>query len=161
MKSKVTPNSVACVLTVFHSFSLAGNCFILAISHRLKSNRDSVSGFQLYQSDPSGNYVGWQVSLSCVHLKHLSQVQATAIGSNSQTAQSILKTEYDSELSLEAAKALTLQVLKKIMDVTALSEETVEIIEMTLAGDDNPQVTTRFLSEAEIVQLANERDTRT
>lgn len=50
---------------------------------------------------------------------------------------------------------------KKIMDVTALSEETVEIIEMTLAGDDNPQVTTRFLSEAEIVQLANERDTRT
>jgi len=107
---------------------------------------DNVSGFQLYQSDPSGNYVGWQ---------------ATAIGSNSQTAQSILKTEYNSELSLEAAKALTLRVLKKIMDVTALSGETVEMIEMTLAGDDSPQVTTRFLSEVEVVQLANERDTQT
>lgn len=93
--------------------------------------------------------------------KHLSQVQATAIGSNSQTAQSILKTEYNSELSLEAAKALTLRVLKKIMDVTALSGETVEMIEMTLAGDDSPQVTTRFLSEVEVVQLANERDTQT
>jgi 20S proteasome subunit alpha 3 len=37
---------------------------------------DQHFGFQLYQSDPSGNYGGWK---------------ATSIGSNSQAAQSILK----------------------------------------------------------------------
>ena len=36
-------------------------------------------GFQLYQSDPAGNYSGWK---------------ATAIGSNSQSAQSNLKSDY-------------------------------------------------------------------
>jgi hypothetical protein len=37
---------------------------------------DKHHGFQLYQSDPSGNYGGWK---------------ATAIGANNQAAQSILK----------------------------------------------------------------------
>ena len=36
-------------------------------------------GYQLYQSDPAGNYSGWK---------------ATAIGSNSQSAQSKLKSEF-------------------------------------------------------------------
>lgn len=40
---------------------------------------DSHYGYQLYQSDPSGNYGGWK---------------ATAIGSGHQAATSILKTEY-------------------------------------------------------------------
>ena len=30
----------------------------------IKINRDQNLGFQLYQSDPSGNYAGWQVSRS-------------------------------------------------------------------------------------------------
>jgi 20S proteasome subunit alpha 3 len=40
---------------------------------------DEHFGFQLYQSDPSGNYGGWK---------------ATAIGANHQAANSILKTDY-------------------------------------------------------------------
>ena len=36
-------------------------------------------GFQLYQSDPSGNYSGWK---------------ATVIGQNNQSGKSILKTDY-------------------------------------------------------------------
>jgi 20S proteasome subunit alpha 3 len=40
---------------------------------------DSHYGYQLYQSDPSGNYGGWK---------------ATAIGSGHQAATSILKSEY-------------------------------------------------------------------
>jgi 20S proteasome alpha/beta subunit len=38
-----------------------------SLSYRLslcfmKINRDQYLGFQLYQSDPSGNYAGWKVS---------------------------------------------------------------------------------------------------
>jgi len=40
---------------------------------------DEHFGYQLYQSDPSGNYGGWK---------------ATAIGANNPQAQSILKTDY-------------------------------------------------------------------
>lgn len=40
---------------------------------------DTQHGYQLYQSDPSGNYGGWK---------------ATAIGSGHQAATSILKSEY-------------------------------------------------------------------
>jgi hypothetical protein len=41
--------------------------------------RDEHYGFQLYQSDPSGNYGGWK---------------AVAIGGGHQAAQNLLKTEY-------------------------------------------------------------------
>ena len=40
---------------------------------------DKHFGFQLYRSDPSGNYNGWK---------------AEAIGNNSRAAQSILKSDY-------------------------------------------------------------------
>ena len=40
---------------------------------------DPIHGFQLYQSDPSGNYSGWK---------------ATVIGANNQAGKSLLKTEY-------------------------------------------------------------------
>ena len=40
---------------------------------------DKHFGFQLYQSDPSGNYGGWK---------------AQAIGNNNRAAQSILKSDY-------------------------------------------------------------------
>lgn len=52
-------------------------------------------GFQLYQSDPSGNYGGWK---------------ATAIGANSTAAQSILKTDYQDDISLKDALKLTVKV---------------------------------------------------
>jgi len=40
---------------------------------------DAIHGFQLYQSDPSGNYNGWR---------------ATCIGANEKAATSLLKQEY-------------------------------------------------------------------
>lgn len=96
---------------------------------------DQNLGFQLYQSDPSGNYAGWQ---------------ATSIGANSQTAHSILKSDYTSNLSSDDAKKLALKVLKKIMDVTTVSCESVELIELTLAGD---RISSRRMSESEITEL--------
>ena len=43
---------------------------------------DKTYGFQLYQSDPSGNYNGWK---------------AKCIGMNNQTAESLMKQEYKEE----------------------------------------------------------------
>jgi 20S proteasome subunit alpha 3 len=67
---------------------------------------DKNFGYQLYQSDPSGNYGGWK---------------ATAIGANNQAAQSILKQEYKNNMSLDDAVKLAIKVLNKSMDSTALT----------------------------------------
>ncbi|ELU42746.1 transcription factor [Rhizoctonia solani AG-1 IA] len=64
--------------------------------------------FQLYHSDPSGNYSGWK---------------ATCIGANNGTAQSLLKQEYKDEISLDDAISLVIRVMGKTMDSTTLSSE--------------------------------------
>jgi 20S proteasome subunit alpha 3 len=65
-------------------------------------------GFQLYHSDPSGNYAGWK---------------AHCIGSNDTAAQSILKQDYKEDLTLKDAIALAIKVLSKTMETTNLSSE--------------------------------------
>jgi 20S proteasome subunit alpha 3 len=70
---------------------------------------DKHYGFQLYQSDPSGNYGGWK---------------ATCIGNNSAAAVSILKQEYkEGETTVEDALALTIKVLSKTLDTTKLTSD--------------------------------------
>ena len=64
--------------------------------------------FQLYHSDPSGNYSGWK---------------ATCIGANNGTAQSLLKQDYKDDISIEDAVALVLKVMSKTMDSTTLGSE--------------------------------------
>ena len=66
-------------------------------------------GYQLYQSDPSGNYGGWK---------------ATCIGNNSAAAISSLKQEYkEGETTLKDAQALAIKVLSKTLDMTKLTAE--------------------------------------
>ncbi len=71
---------------------------------------DKIYGFQLYHSDPSGNYAGWK---------------ATCIGANSSNAQTILKQdlEKDKTLDLKEATALAIKVLNKTMDSTTLGSD--------------------------------------
>lgn len=69
---------------------------------------DPYFGFQLYHSDPSGNYGGWK---------------ATAIGANNQGAQSILKQDWKEELTVREAALLAIKVMSKTMDSTSLSPE--------------------------------------
>merc|ERR1712226_287164 len=69
---------------------------------------DEQYGFQLYHSDPSGNYGGWK---------------ATAVGANHQAAQNILKQDFKEDCSLEEAKKLIIKVLSKTMDSTTLTPE--------------------------------------
>lgn len=64
--------------------------------------------FQLYQSNPSGNYGGWK---------------ATSVGANNAAAQSLLKQDYKEECDLKEACALAVKVLSKTMDSTKLSSE--------------------------------------
>lgn len=93
---------------------------------------DSHYGFQLYQSDPSGNYCGWK---------------ATCIGTNSavcckqfqfnltaycylinqillQAAIASLKTEYkEGQMTLDEAKKLAVKILSKTLDATKLTAD--------------------------------------
>lgn len=75
---------------------------------------DKHYGYQLYQSDPSGNYGGWK---------------ATCIGNNASAAVSILKQELSETLiSLADAQDLAVKVLSKTLDATKLTSEKRKIV---------------------------------
>mmetsp|Transcript_32245 Transcript_32245/g.77085 ORF Transcript_32245/g.77085 Transcript_32245/m.77085 type:complete len:273 (-) Transcript_32245:121-939(-) len=103
---------------------------------------DETHGFQLYQSDPSGNYSGWK---------------ATVIGANNQAGKSLLKTDYGSKKEeeggdemktddddappeielpdLATACRLAVKVLNKTMDGAVASPEKLELFTMSLDED--------------------------
>ncbi|KDQ55833.1 hypothetical protein JAAARDRAFT_159252 [Jaapia argillacea MUCL 33604] len=83
----------------------------------LYAGYDPHYAFQLYHSDPSGNYSGWK---------------ATCIGANNGTAQSLLKQEYKDEIDVEEAVGLVLRVMSKTMDSTTLGSEKLEFATLTL-----------------------------
>lgn len=62
---------------------------------------DKIHGYQLYCSDPSGNYAGWK---------------AHATGMNNVNAITILKSDYDEDLSLQKALKLAVKVVAKTID---------------------------------------------
>ena len=73
---------------------------------------DNVQGFQLYCSDPSGNYAAWK---------------AHATGKNSVNAVSSLKDDYREDLSLQEATVMAAKVLGKSMDMAKPNPEKFEI----------------------------------
>lgn len=106
---------------------------------------DRERGFQLYQSDPSGNYSGWK---------------ATAVGAGAAAAQAILRADYNAKKKgtkkdegeeganegekkkkseeednerpdIEAALTLAVKVLSKTMDSAALTPDKVELSTIT------------------------------
>ncbi|EPY89383.1 hypothetical protein CB1_000113005 [Camelus ferus] len=102
---------------------------------------DKHYGFQLYQSDPSGNYGGWK---------------ATCIGNNSAAAVSMLKQDYkEGEMTLKSALALAIKVLNKTMDVSKLSAEKVEIATLTR---ENGKTVIRVLKQKEVEQLIKKHE---
>ena len=74
----------------------------------LYAGYDPHYNFQLYHSDPSGNYSGWK---------------ATCIGANNGTAQSLLKQEYKDDIEVKDAIGLVLRTMSKTMDSTTLGSE--------------------------------------
>jgi 20S proteasome subunit alpha 3 len=73
---------------------------------------DKNFGFQLYQTDPSGNYSGWK---------------ATVIGQNNQAGKSILKTDYSENNDVEKNLKIAVKILLKTMDATTPSPERIEL----------------------------------
>lgn len=104
---------------------------------------DKHYGYQLYQSDPSGNYSGWKATCignnsSVLNLKsnHLYTALYYIIF---KAAISSLKQEYkEGETTLEDAKALAIKVLSKTLDMTKLTSDKVEMA--TLTRKDNKTV---------------------
>ncbi|OII72751.1 proteasome subunit Alpha type 4 [Cryptosporidium andersoni] len=99
---------------------------------------DHYHGYQLYQSDPSGNYSGWM---------------ATAIGQNNQTATSMLKQEWKNDLSVDEGLLLIAKVLTKTMDTTSPSANKLEF--SILKHDDKFGCSQKILSHDEIQAILN------
>ena len=125
---------------------------------------DETHGFQLYQSDPSGNYSGWK---------------ATVIGANNQAGKSLLKTEYgsskdtdgDDEMKTDDAPEviempdvaeacrLAVKVLNKTMDGAVASPEKLELFTMTL--DEDGSCLHKILNEEEAKAVIAEVEAET
>ncbi|KAM7450808.1 Proteasome subunit alpha type-4 [Porites harrisoni] len=102
---------------------------------------DKHYGFQLYQSDPSGNYSGWK---------------ATCIGNNSVAAVSMLKQEYkEGEMTLKDALKLAVKVLDKTLDITKLTPDKVEFSTLTR---ENGRTKIKILGAQEVEKLINEHE---
>ena len=102
---------------------------------------DKYHGFQLYHSDPSGNYFGWR---------------AHCIGNNNQSAQSILKQDYKDDMTLEAAKTLAVKILAKTMESSSLDAEKLEFAILHL--DKSKKLVYKILSKSEIETLLKEHE---
>ncbi|PSR71182.1 hypothetical protein PHLCEN_2v12941 [Hermanssonia centrifuga] len=103
----------------------------------LYAGYDPHYNFQLYHSDPSGNYSGWK---------------ATCVGANSGTAQSLLKQEYKDDITMDGAIDLVLRVMSKTMDSTTLGSEKLEFATLTL-DPETKQPKARIYRPAEIDAL--------
>lgn len=100
---------------------------------------DKVYGFQLYQSDPSGNYGGWK---------------ATCIGANNTTAQSIFKTDYDGDdMTLDGAKKLLVKVLGKTVESATIVGEK---LELAVLHRENDKVSLQMYSSGQIDVMVKE-----
>ena len=106
---------------------------------------DKARGFQLYCSDPSGNYAAWK---------------AHSTGKNSVNAISTLKTEYEGDqCSIKDALILAAKVLGKSMDTTTPDSNKFEIgivqldeegnvIQRKVEGDE----LTKILTDAKVFE---------
>eukprot|EP00933_Yihiella_yeosuensis_P003830 TRINITY_DN1071_c0_g1_i1.p1 TRINITY_DN1071_c0_g1~~TRINITY_DN1071_c0_g1_i1.p1 ORF type:complete len:285 (-),score=77.11 TRINITY_DN1071_c0_g1_i1:119-874(-) len=97
---------------------------------------DASHGFQLYHTDPSGNFSGWK---------------SYAIGINNNTAMQIMRQDWKPGMKVQEALELTAKVLVKTMDTAAPTAERLEfgIVEKTPEG----QVRFRRLKDDEINKL--------
>jgi 20S proteasome subunit alpha 3 len=100
---------------------------------------DFVRGFQLYSSDPSGNYASWK---------------AHSTGKGSVNAISTLKSDYDENCTLREALVLAAKVLAKSMDTAAPSADKYEIGIITRDADG--KVVQRRVEGAELNRILDE-----
>ena len=100
---------------------------------------DAVRGFQLYNSDPSGNYAAWK---------------AHATGKGCVTAISTLKDDYKAECSLKEALVLAAQVLGKSLDSATPNADKFEV--GVIQKDKDGKVVQRRVEGAELQKILEE-----
>jgi len=127
---------VQSVCDLKHGYTQYGGLRPFGVSF-LFAGWDKQYGFQLYHSDPSGNYGGWK---------------ATAIGANYQSAQSIMRSDYKEEFTLKDAIHLAIKVLAKTMDSTTLTSEKLEFGTLTKDAVSG-RVLWQILSDKAVDQL--------
>lgn len=81
---------------------------------------DDRYGYQLYTSNPSGNYTGWK---------------AISVGANTSAAQTLLQVDYKDDVKLEGAIELALKTLSKTTDSSALTNDRIEFATIQKAPD--------------------------
>lgn len=94
--------------------------------------------FQLFTSNPSGNYSGWK---------------ATSIGANNSAAQTLLKKDYKNDLTLKEACDLAIKVLSKTMDSSNLNSEKLEFATLSLSKVDSTKVLHKIWKSEQIDAL--------
>lgn len=100
---------------------------------------DKVRGFQLYNSDPSGNYASWK---------------AHATGKGCVSAISQLKDDFNAECTLKEALVLAAKVLAKSMDSTTPSADKYEI--MVMQKDSSGNLVQRRVEGEELSKILDE-----
>jgi 20S proteasome subunit alpha 3 len=100
---------------------------------------DKHYGYQLYQSDPSGNYSGWKATCignnAAVSFIVIIMRTKSLFHCFSQAAVSVLKQELnDKPISLTQAEDLAIKVLSKTLDMTKLTSEKIEMSTLTRDG---------------------------
>ena len=121
-----------------HSYTQFGSSRPFGVSI-MYAGYDKVRGFQLYNSDPSGNY---------------SSYKAHATGKNSVNAISALKNDYEEGLDQTQALALAAKNIAKTMDSTTPDASKFEI--GMIALDVNGNAFQRLIEGEELQKLLEE-----
>jgi 20S proteasome subunit alpha 3 len=98
-----------------HTYTQFGSSRPFGVSF-MYAGYDNIRGFQLYNSDPSGNFGAWR---------------AHATGKGSVNAISTMKTDYVADCSLNEALILAAKVLGKSMDTATPNADKFEIAVIT------------------------------
>jgi 20S proteasome subunit alpha 3 len=121
-----------------HTYTQFGSSRPFGVSF-MYAGYDDVRGFQLYNSDPSGNFGSWK---------------AHATGKGSVNAISQLKSDYQKDCSLKEALILAVKVLQKSMDTATPSAEKFEIGVVT--KDEYGNVVQRRIEGDELNKILDE-----
>lgn len=98
---------------------------------------DDRYGYQLYTSNPSGNYIGWK---------------AISVGANTSAAQTLLQMDYKDEMTLDDAVELALKTLSKTTDSSSLTYDRLEFATLKKKGETE-EFEQKIFKPAEIKQL--------
>jgi len=101
---------------------------------------DEHYNYQLYESDPAGNYGAWS---------------ATCIGTNSNAGKSLLKNEYEENSSLDINLRLAVKVMLKTLDHATPTAENIELFVLT-KNVENGKLVHKYLSDTEITAIIDE-----